>query len=115
MNAQDFKAKVKARCLEVQEYGYQIKANSYGLVCGKGKFRAANDKRVCPIAACLLNAPSISGGDPVFAAAAYFDVQAEDISAFVRGFDNLSTMYQVPKANYSFYKVGQELRQEILP
>jgi len=111
MNAEDFKAKVKARCLEVQEYGYTIKRRGWGgisFVEPNATFVSFHDKRVCPIMACLLNAKSPNVYMATQAAAHYFGVSEEAIRSFINGFDGSIYILDV-----EFYNAGYELRVEL--
>lgn len=109
MDAQEFKTRVKARCIEVQKYGYKLRADKLfggNFYLYEKKFTSPT-KYVCPIAACMLNATMICDNSVINNAVHYFKISKEDLWNFIDGWDGRILNEDLP-----FYNVGKELRKE---
>lgn len=112
MNAKQFEKAVRARCIEVQKYGYKIVQHGFGVtydyrVC---KFMSYN-KKVCPIGACLLNSSfnKDNYATPIRAAIFYLEITQAQLDEFTTVFDGEKSIY-----GGNFYEVGKRLRKEFI-
>jgi len=115
MTPEEFKAKVRERCLEMQKHGYTIAPTVFGIWYDSAKGTYALEslsKKVCPVGACLLHSPLPEGHSMHLSFAAslslWFGVSNWDIVQFINGFDGIGA------GGHPFHTIGTELRQEFV-
>ena len=119
MTPEQMEKAVYDRCVEVRKYGIQIGRSLFGVMPSLGKFaRDHRYPRVCPLGACLLNAPFPRDSEGALiegltrGAAYYFGISYEDAWDFIDGVDGLEGTNLV-KLSSPYYQAGKRVAAKL--